>query len=472
MYLSFVAAVTAVVAVAPVCINGAEDGLARQPPMGWRSWNQYGGRINDAIMRATAQGVAAKRGADGRVLGADSAESSGVSLLDLGYNDVGLDDNWQDCNGGVGDASFHDAAGYPVVRKDTFPDMKAMTDFIHGLGLKAGWYHNNCICAEHKPLWEDDEMHYRGDANSTLDFGFDSVKLDGCGRFKDLGLYYKLLNEDGEEQAEQAGQAEQASQSSASVMIENCHWGLTVPTLDSCPYHMFRTSGDIHANWGNFYGNLQSTRKFQGETPLSRPGCWAYPDMLEVGRMKTVEEDKAHFAAWAITSSPLILGHNVTDEDTNARVWHIVANKRAIRINQDWAGHPGKVVQETGDVLAQLEGFGTQDLDSTGQYPQHKLDALGGVQVWVKPLRDNGAAVLVISSNPEGSTENVQVLLKNCDVDAKHVQTVVEVFSGDDVTRNVLDTNANALNVTVHGHAAVFLEIVQTRASLHHQEEQ
>jgi len=27
--------------------------------------------------------------------------------------------------------------------------MKAMTDHAHSLGLTAGWYGNNCICAEH-----------------------------------------------------------------------------------------------------------------------------------------------------------------------------------------------------------------------------------------------------------------------------------------------------------------------------------
>ena len=34
----------------------------------------------------------------------------------------------------------------------------------------------------------------------------------------------------------------------------------------------------------------------------------AYPDMLEVGRMPNVVEDRTHFGAWCIVSAPLILG--------------------------------------------------------------------------------------------------------------------------------------------------------------------
>ena len=68
-----------------------------------------------------------------------------TSLKDLGYNDVGLDDNWQKC--GAPDAksagnNFHDKDGNPIVNLDLFPSMKNMTDHAHGLGLTAGWYGN------------------------------------------------------------------------------------------------------------------------------------------------------------------------------------------------------------------------------------------------------------------------------------------------------------------------------------------
>lgn len=41
----------------------------------------------------------------------------------------------------------------------------------------------------------------------------------------------------------------------------------------------YRTSGDINAHWGAMLANLASTKRFL-ESNASRPGVWAYPDML------------------------------------------------------------------------------------------------------------------------------------------------------------------------------------------------
>jgi len=108
----------------------------------------------------------------------------------------------------------------------------------------------------------------------------------------------------------------------------------------------FRTSGDISASWGSMFNNLQTTIKFQDVShPLSRPGCWAYPDMLEVGNLANFNEDRAHFGAWVIVSAPLILGYNLTDKATTDRVWPIITNTEALAISQTWAGHPGMLLQ-------------------------------------------------------------------------------------------------------------------------------
>ena len=46
----------------------------------------------------------------------------------------------------------------------------------------------------------------------------------------------------------------------------------------------FRTSGDINNSPMSWLGNLQTTIAYQDpETPLSRPGCWAYPDSKLIG---------------------------------------------------------------------------------------------------------------------------------------------------------------------------------------------
>ena len=65
-------------------------------------------------------------------------KSRGVSLLEVGYENCGLDDYYQACKTGV-QGSFHNASGYPLIDKTKFPDMKAMTDHAHSIGLKMGW---------------------------------------------------------------------------------------------------------------------------------------------------------------------------------------------------------------------------------------------------------------------------------------------------------------------------------------------
>ena len=47
---------------------------------------------------------------------------------------------------------------------------------------------------------------------------------------------------------------------------------------------------------------------------------------------------RSHFAAWCISSSPLILGHDLTDPASMSRAESVAANELAIQINQ--VGHP------------------------------------------------------------------------------------------------------------------------------------
>ena len=67
--------------------------------------------------------------------------------------------------------------------------------------------------------------------------------------------------------------------------------------------------------------------------------------MLEVGNMATLEEDRSHFGAWCIVSSPLILGYDVTNRSLTQKIWPIISNAEAIAVNQQWAGHPGRLIR-------------------------------------------------------------------------------------------------------------------------------
>jgi hypothetical protein len=61
----------------------------------------------------------------------------------------------------------------------------------------------------------------------------------------------------------------------------------------------------------------------------------AHADMLQVGSPRLSDtESRTHFAAWCVSSAPLILGYNLADPQSVIRANAIVTNKAAIAVNQ------------------------------------------------------------------------------------------------------------------------------------------
>jgi alpha-galactosidase len=126
-------------------------------------------------------------------------------------------------------------------------------------------------------------------------------------------------------------------------------------------------------------------------------------DMLEVGKLASFNEDRSHFGAWCIISSPLILGHDLRDTNVTARVWPIIANTEAIAINQAWAGHPGKLVRSWGGSPSRIlaEGSDAEQSGSKADASESGASASDSVsesmQLWMKPLGDGVAAAFVLN---------------------------------------------------------------------------
>jgi hypothetical protein len=132
-------------------------------------------------------------------------------------------------------------------------------------------------------------------------------------------------------------------------------------------YNFYRASGDVINSFERIYHNVHSLLPFLGSPPLSRPGSWAYADGMELGRMSGPyrdAEDRTIFGWYVITSNPLYLGHNISDDATNDRVWPVVSNIEAIRINQQWLGHPGRLVKTwgSGEGVTQPTGRGVYNV--------------------------------------------------------------------------------------------------------------
>lgn len=368
----------------PGMVVANDNGLAKLPPMGWRSWNLYGANVNQQLIEGIMKGMVNRsRMVDGKP----------TSLCDLGYCDVGLDDNWQNCKAGADGNHYHDADGNPVVNLDRFPDMKKMTDYAHSLGLTAGWYGNNCICSDHK---SSDRKYYEGDVKAFRKFGFDAWKLDGCGVQTDMQLWDDLIKADG----------------GKPVMVENCHWGSRVPFEPNrtwCPWNFYRTSGDVRAKYSSVIGNLNTVHKFSSQN-LSYPGCWAYPDMLEVGCQHgpggagdpglNMAETRSHFASWVIVSSPLTLSHDVNNDAIMDKIWPIISNKEVLSVSQSYAGFSGgpfktsseTVVLDTVNFAQMAKGMTEEERQATGP------TLAPSFQYLYKPMPGGKTAVLLMNS--------------------------------------------------------------------------
>jgi hypothetical protein len=107
-------------------------------PRGWRSWNAFGINVNQGLMEQVTEALASRN--------LTIWNGSTVSLADLGYTDVGIDDGWQLAKAGI-NGGFHDAAGAPIVNTSKFPDLASWVSAVHALNMTAGFYGNNCMCS-------------------------------------------------------------------------------------------------------------------------------------------------------------------------------------------------------------------------------------------------------------------------------------------------------------------------------------
>jgi alpha-galactosidase len=294
--------------------------LALTPPMGWNSWNHYGCTIDEALIRKTA----------------DALVSSG--LRDAGYVYVTLDDCWQ---------ISRDAHGDIQADPQKFPSgMKALGEYLHQRGLKFGIYSDagEKTCGG-RPGSQGHEFQ---DAAQYARWGVDYVKYDWC----NTGEGAAQRNP-----REAYGTMSRAIAASGRPMVLSiCEWGRNQPWLWGREYgHLWRTTGDITNCWdcvvghGNWFSSgvlpiLDQQDAIRGH---AGPGGWNDPDMLEVGNLATLAENRSHFAMWAMLAAPLIIGTDVPGMKPEIRA--ILANPRLVAIDQDelgiaamkWTARPG-----------------------------------------------------------------------------------------------------------------------------------
>ena len=276
--------------------------LAAVPPMGWNSWNCYGGQID----------------ADGILAQAEAMVSSG--LRDHGFLYLVIDDGWQGERSGPIDALQGD---------DGFPDMGELANQVRALGLRPGIY---------STPWETSYQGREGSAD---------YEVQDAWQFADWGYAYLKYDWHPVDVAA-ATRMRDALASAPRPLVYSLSNSLEMelaPTWASVA-NLWRTTFDITDNWDSMSGigfGQDGLERYAG------PGSWNDPDMMVLGYVGwgaeqhptglTADEQRTHVSLWALLAAPLMLGCDMTrlDEDTLA----LLTNDEVLAVDQDPAGIQG-----------------------------------------------------------------------------------------------------------------------------------
>jgi alpha-galactosidase len=327
------------------------DTIALTPPMGWNSWNCFACDVTEANVRAAA----------------DAMVASG--LIQHGWTYINIDDCWE---------AGRDADGN-VLSNQKFPDMKALTDYVHSKGLKIGLYSSPGpkTCAGHEGSYKHEEQ----DARRYGEWGFDYLKYDWCS----YGGIVPNPDHDGCMKPYQVMRAA-LDKAPRDILFSLCQYGMGnvwewgAQVGGNC----WRTTGDITDTWSSMAGigfGQAGHEKFVG------PGHWNDPDMLVVGYVGwsakvrltrlTPSEQYTHISLWCLLCSPLLIGCDMTKLDDFTL--NLLTNDEVLDVSQDPLGRQaGRIAKN------------------------------GSLEVWAKDLEDGSKAVGLFNRGEDGATITVK----------------------------------------------------------------
>jgi alpha-galactosidase len=403
---------------AVLAIVGNKDALALTPPLGWNSWNVWAALVDDAKVRAAADGMVAS------------------GLAAQGYTYINIDDAWeagwrQGPNGRNDPAKARDANG-EILANEKFPDMKGLVDYIHAKGLKAGIYSGpgNTTCQGLAASYSHEEQ----DARTWAKWGFDYIKYDWCG--------YPQREVDGKPVPSNTNSPLDFLQKPYILMrgvldkldrdmiFSLCQygWGKVWEWGDSVGGNLWRVTGDITDTWPSMSAiGFQQT----GHEKFAGPGHWNDTDMLVVGKVGwgraegpqptnlTPNEQLTHISLWALQAAPLIIGADMAQMDQWTE--NLLGNREMLAVNQD--------------ALGEAAGRTSSD---------------GWTQVWSRRLSDGTFAVGLFNRGPEAARMDLPL----SQLGLTGTQPIRDIWQQKDLARI-----GGTFSTIVPRHGVVFLRI-------------
>jgi alpha-galactosidase len=345
------------------------NGVGQQPYLGWSTFSEQ--TINNSFL--TQANVQAE---------SDALRDSG--LQQHGFQYINIDSGWM--------GSF-DANGRPIPNTTTFPDIKALANYIHRNGQKVGIYwipgvEQPAVTANYPILGTQyhiqdilvmpftagngfGSFHYKIDftkpgaqeyVNSVVDlfasWGIDLIKLDGVTPGSDSN------NLSVDNRADVAAWSKAIAQSGREIWL-TVSWDLDEDYLSV--WQQFanarRTDQDVECeggcatltDWPRIYERFRDLPGW--ENAASPSSGWNDLDSLEVGNGAldglTQDEKRSAVTLWAMANAPMYLGGDLTKLDAFGK--ELLTNDEVLTIQQ--SGKPAQQVLG-GDIPVWMSSLG------------------------------------------------------------------------------------------------------------------
>ncbi|WP_298238964.1 putative Ig domain-containing protein [uncultured Algibacter sp.] len=307
------------------------------PPLGWNSFNCWARRdVTQERVLESARAMVDK------------------GLINYGFSYVNIDVGWPKNRGGKFNA---------IQPNEKFPDIKAMFDEIHALGLKGGIYSSPWITtygngtggsSDNKDgYWEKSMKDPRftklkntqwrrigkykfhsNDVKQWVDWGVDYLKYDWA-PIDSISLVLM------------ADELESCGRDIVYSISNNTKFNMAnlVKTRVNC----FRTGGDLKDRWDTDGKGWNMLRAWDMqnkwlEVYRGEPGHFTDPDMLVVGKQMmqskelvpsrlTADEQYTHISLWTLWASPMLMGCPVDQMDDFTL--NLFTNAEVLDIHQD-----------------------------------------------------------------------------------------------------------------------------------------
>ncbi len=333
--------------------HAEDNGVGVTPALGWSSWSFI--RHDPTAAKIDAQ--------------ADAMKSSGLATA--GFQYVNVDDFWYQCPGSQGPNV--DAYGRWVTDPAKFPPngaedgIAAVADHVHADGLKFGLYVTPGISKQAvalntpilgTPYHADDiattaaEKNYNCRGMVGIDYtkpGAQAFIDSWADEFASWGVDYLKIDGVGvSDVADVQAWSAALQQTGRAIHLELSN-NLSISAASTWQQYSngWRTGGDIECygcesggssypltDWSHVSSRFNQVAAWQ---PYGGPGAFNDYDSIEVGNGAsdglTLDEREMQLSLWALASSPLILGTDLTNLDPADL--KLLTNRDVLAVDQD-----------------------------------------------------------------------------------------------------------------------------------------